>query len=200
MLGTAAGNVPVFAARAWLPEYFVRAFGQGAVQASSFAGLILTFGSALGIGAGGLLALSLRRRIGDNANPTVVILSYVTPVLLLIALPTMGAPVGAAVVTGFAFLLFNLHGGPQIDLIQGVVPNEIRGRFVTLVLMVSYLGAFLGPTMVGVLNDHVFPETAGIRDSLPVTLAIGCVLAAVCWSYRAKPMVALFRGESHASN
>jgi len=59
---------------------------QTAVQASSFAGLILTLGSALGIGAGGLLALWLRRRMGDNANPTVVIASYVTPVMLLIVL------------------------------------------------------------------------------------------------------------------
>ena len=200
MLGTAAGNVPVFAARAWLPEYFVRAFAQTAVQASSFAGLILTLGSALGIGAGGLLALWLRRRMGDNANPTVVIASYVTPVMLLIVLPAMGAPVAAAVLLGVAFLLFNLHGGPVIDIIQGVVPNEIRGRFVTLVLMVGYLGAFLGPTMVGVLNDRFFQEASGIRKSLPLTLAIGCIVAAFCWSYRARPMVALFRGESHASN
>ena len=35
----------------------------------------------------GLLALWLRRRIADNANPTVVIASYITPVLLLIVLP-----------------------------------------------------------------------------------------------------------------
>jgi MFS family permease len=200
VLGTAAGNIPVFAARSWLPEYFVRAFAQSPIQASSFAGLILTLGSALGIGAGGLLAVRLRGRIQENSNPAVVIASYVTPLLPLVVLPFVSAPVGAAIVCGTAFLLFNLHGGPQIDVIQGVVPNEIRGRFVTLVLMVSYLGAFLGPLLVGLLNDRAFRDSTGIRDSLPVTLAIGCIVAAFCWSYRVRPMVALLRGESHGSN
>jgi MFS family permease len=200
MLGTAAGNVPVFAARSWLPEYFVRAFAQDPVEASSFAGLILTFGSVLGIGAGGLLAVWLRRRIYASANLAVVIASYLTPVLLLILLPFMNAPVGAAVVCGAGFLLFNLHGGPQIDIIQGAVPNEIRGRFVTLVLMVSYIGAFLGPMAVGLLDDRVFRSPTGIRESLPVTLAVACMVAAFCWSYRARPMVALLRGESNGSN
>jgi MFS family permease len=197
IFGTAVANIPVFAARSWLPEYFARAFAQKPVDASTLAGLILTLGSAFGIGAGGVLAVWLRRRGRDNANLAVVIASYTTPVALLVLLPFVAAPVSAAIVFGAAFLLFNLHGGPQIDIIQGVVPNEIRGRFVTLVLMVSYLGAFLGPFVVGVLDDHVFIARSGIRYSMSVTLVIACVMAAFCWSYRARSMLALLRGGLH---
>jgi MFS family permease len=193
ILGTAAANILVFGSRSWLPEYFARAFAQKAVEASTLAGLILTLGSALGIGAGGVLAVWLRRRGYESANLAVVIASYTAPVVLLVLLPFVGAPVSAAVVFGVAFLLFNLHGGPQIDIIQGVVPNEIRGRFVTLVLMVSYLGAFIGPFVVGLLNDHVFDTRSGIRYSMSITLAVSCILAAFCWSYRARSMLMLLR-------
>jgi hypothetical protein len=145
-----------------------------------------------------VLAVWLRRRAHEGANLAVVIASYVTPVTLLIFLPLVTSPIGAALLFGAAFLLFNLHGGPQIDLIQGVVPNELRGRFVTLVLMVSYLGAFLGPIAVGLLNDHVFHGLSGIRYSMAVTMVTACVAAAFCWSYRARSILTLLRGALHA--
>jgi MFS family permease len=198
ILGTAVANIPVFAARSWLPEYFVRTFSQNPAESAALAGLVLTLGSAIGIGAGGVLAVWLRRRAHEGANLAVVIASYVTPVILLIFLPFVASPVGAALLFGVAFLLFNLHGGPQIDLIQGVVPNELRGRFVTLVLMVSYLGAFLGPLVVGLLNDHVFHALSGIRYSMTVTMVTACVAAAFCWSYRARSILTLLRGALHA--
>jgi MFS family permease len=198
ILGTAVANIPVFAARSWLPEYFVRTFSQDPAQSAALAGLVLTLGSAIGIGAGGVLAVWLRRRAHEGANLAVVIASYVTPVILLIFLPLVTSPIGGALLFGAAFLLFNLHGGPQIDLIQGVVPNELRGRFVTLVLMVSYLGAFLGPLVVGLLNDHVFHALSGIRYSMTVTMVTACVAAAFCWSYRARSILTLLRGALHA--
>jgi MFS family permease len=198
ILGTAVANIPVFAARSWLPEYFVRTFSRNPAESAALAGLVLTLGSAIGIGAGGVLAVWLRRRAHEGANLAVVIASYVTPVTLLIFLPLVTSPIGAALLFGAAFLLFNLHGGPQIDLIQGVVPNELRGRFVTLVLMVSYLGAFLGPIAVGLLNDHVFHGLSGIRYSMAVTMVTACVAAAFCWSYRARSILTLLRGALHA--
>ena len=198
ILGTTVANIAVFAARSWLPEYFVRTFARNPAESGALAGLVLTLGSAIGIGTGGVLAVWLRRRSHEGANLAVVIASYVTPVTLLILLPFVASPTGAALLFGAAFLLFNLHGGPQIDLIQGVVPNELRGRFVTLVLMVSYLGAFLGPLVVGLLNDHVFHGLAGIRYSMTVTMVTACVAAAFCWSYRARSILTLLRGALHA--
>jgi membrane-bound metal-dependent hydrolase YbcI (DUF457 family) len=115
-------------------------------------------------------------------------------------LPFAATPATAAVVLGIAFLLFNLHGGPQIDIIQGVVPNEIRGRFVTVVLIISYAGAFLGPVLVGVLNDHLFRAHSGIGHSLLVTLLAGCITAALCWSYRTRSTLALLRIRAAESN
>jgi hypothetical protein len=197
IFGTAIANIPVFAARSWLPEYFVRAFAQKPVEASALAGLILTLGAGFGIGAGGLIAVWLRRRGRESANLSVVIASYTAPLALLMLLPFVATPVWAALVFGAAFLLFNLHGGPQIDIIQGVVPNEMRGRFVTLVLMVSYVGAFLGPVVVGVLDDRVFKGASGIRYSMAVTLTLACLAAAFCWTYRARSILALLRGESN---
>jgi MFS family permease len=181
ILGTAVANILVYAARSWLPEYFIRAFAQKPVEAAAISGLILTLGSAFGIGAGGALAVWLHGRGLQNANLAVVIASYTAPVALLVLLPFVAAPGSAALVFGAAFLLFNLHGGPQIDIIQGLVPNEIRGRFVTLVLIVSYAGAFLGPVAVGLLNDHAFGAGSGIRYSITVTLLVACLAAAFCW-------------------
>lgn len=197
-LGTAAGNMLLYAARSWLPEYFIRAFTQTPAEAAAVSGAILTLGSGLGIGAGGALAHWLRRRGIESANIAVVIASYATPVVLLLALPLLGTAGVAASVLGVAFLLFNLHGGPQIDIIQGVVPNEIRGRFVTFVLIVSYSGAFLGPFAVGFLDDHVFGVLGGIRYSMTVTLLLACVAAVCCWSIRARSVGVLLHANARA--
>ena len=198
ILGTSIAGIPIYAARSWLPEYFVRAFDQQPTEASTLTGLILTFSTAIGIGLGGLAAVWLRRRGQENASLAVVITSYITPVALFALLPVMHGPQSAALLFGTAFFLFNLHGGPQIEIIQGVVPNEIRGRFVTLVLMFSVFGIFLGPVIVGLLNDHVFHGRQGIIYSLTITTAVASILAACCWSYRTRSTLALLRGELHA--
>jgi MFS family permease len=196
IFGTAAGNIVVYAARSWLPEYFIRVFADTPIEAATVSGLILTLGSGLGIGAGGLLAHWLKRRGMESANLTVVIASYTTPLLLLLLLPMLGTAAAAAMVLGAAFFLFSLHGGPAIDIVQGVVPNEIRGRFVTLVLMVGYSGTFLGPVAIGFLNDHAFGVGSGVRLSMSVTLLLACGAAAFCWSVRARSMVAVLRARA----
>lgn len=192
-LGTATANILVFAARSWLPEFFIRSFAQSPAEAGTWSGLLLTIGSAAGIGGGGLLALALRRRGFEGANLAVIILSYTVPLAFILALPMLDTPLATALVFGLAYLLFNLHGGPQIDVIQDVVPNEFRGRFITLVLMVGYAGAFLGPVALGFLNDHVFGAGPGIRLSMTVTLALACAAAALCWIAGARPILALSR-------
>ncbi|HEX4151855.1 MAG TPA: MFS transporter [Steroidobacteraceae bacterium] len=192
-LGTAVANGLIYATRSWLPEYFIRVFSEKPAEAAAVSGAILMLGSGLGIGAGGVLAHWLKRRGLESANLVVVIASYTAPLALLLLLPLLGTAGIAAVVLGGAFLLFNMHGGPQIDIIQGVVPNEIRGRFITFVLIVSYGGAFLGPVAVGFLNDHVFGVHAGIRYSMTVTLLLACIAAAFCWSVRARSLAALLR-------
>jgi len=111
-----------------LPEYFVRTFARNPAESGALAGLVLTLGSAIGIGPEVFLAVWLRRRSHEGANLAVVIASYVTPVTLLILLPFVASPTGAALLFGAAFLLFKPSRRPQIDLIQGVVPNELRGR------------------------------------------------------------------------
>jgi MFS family permease len=196
MLGTALGNVLVYAARSWLPEYFIRVFAQSRTEAAAASGLILTLGAGFGIAAGGAVAHWLRRRGIEGANLAVVITSYAAPIVLLLFLPCLSTALTAAIVLGVAFFLFNLHGGPQIDIIQGVVPNEIRGRFVTLVLMVGYAGTFIGPVAVGFLNDHAFGLAAGVRYSMAVTLVLACIGAAFCWSIRARSIVALTQNAS----
>jgi MFS family permease len=193
ILGTAFGNVLVYAARSWLPEYFIRVFAETRTEAATVSGLILTLGSGLGIGAGGALALWLRRRGVEGANLAVVIASYTAPLVLLLLLPPLATGVYAAMLLSVAFFLFNLHGGPQIDIVQGVVPNEIRGRFVTLVLIVGYGGTFVGPVAIGFLNDHVFGVGRGVRYSMALTLVLACIGAALCWSVRARSINGLLR-------
>jgi MFS family permease len=197
-LGTSAANILIYAARSWLPEFFIRLFHQQPGEAGTWAGLVLTIGSVVGIGAGGLLAHGLRRRGVASANLGVVILSYTVPLGFILAMPFLDTPMAAALVFGVAYLLFNLHGGPQIDIIQDVVPNEFRGRFITLVLMVSYGGAFLGPVALGFLNDHVFGAGTGIRSSMTVTLALSCAAAALCWIAGARPIGALSRAANRS--
>jgi hypothetical protein len=123
----------------------------------------------------------------------VVILSYTAPIAVLLSIPALSGGLGAALVLGTAFLLFNLHGGPQIDIVQDIVPNEFRGRFVTLVLMLGYGGAFLGPVVLGLLNDRVFGSGDGIRLSMTITLVLSCMAAALCWIGGARPIAALSR-------
>ena len=192
-LGVALPNVVLYAARSWLPEYFIRAFAMTPAQAGSWAGFTMLVAAVAGTGGGGLLAHVLRARGMLTGTIAVVIASYAAPVLFFVAFPFAGSVVVAATLFAIGFLLFSLHGGPQIDLIQAAVPNEFRGRFVTFVLAVSYSGVFLGPVAIGFLNDNVFGTGTGIGYSIMLVFALFSALSALCWAKGARSIVALQR-------
>jgi MFS family permease len=199
-LGVAIPNVVLYAARSWLPEFFIRTFAMTASQAGSRAGFAMLVAAVIGTAGGGLLAHTLRARGMVTGTLAVVIGSYATPVILFAIFPLMPDAASAATLFIMGFLLFSLHGGPQIDLIQAALPNELRGRFITFVLAVSASGVFLGPFAVGALNDHLFPTGSGIRYSLLLVLSLFSALAALCWCAGARPILALQRARDREAD
>jgi len=72
--------------------------------------------------------------------------------------------------------------------IQLATPNQYRGQTSALYLFtINLCGLGLGPLVVGIMNDHVFPAADGVRYSLALVNAITAPLAALLLWIALKP-------------
>lgn len=170
---------------AWVPSMFIRRHGWSAVEIGHTYGLLLlTFGTA-GVLCGGWLGDVMTRRQGaaGRLRAAVAVKLLTIPFIFAYTLIPDGRtalfPLAAAV-----FLPTFLNGlSPAI--LQQMVPNQMRGTAISIsLLVINLLGLGLGPTLIALLNDHVFHDPAAIHYSIlivsiaMVTLSLACLLIA----------------------
>jgi MFS family permease len=55
-----------------------------------------------------------------------------------------------------------------------ITPNQFRGQITAIyTLFTGLVGVTIGPLMVGLLSDHVFPGPKGLQPSLATMYAVG---------------------------
>lgn len=163
-----AGALSLFAAyglSGWLPTIMLK---RGENLSASFAYGSLLAGMAV---AGGLFAGFIADRVGDRRR--VVALTYVLGAIsvALLACSRDQTLTIVAVAGAGAFVI-----GSQIvlnNLVAATYPTEIRGTGVGIFLGLSRVGAMLGPSVSGVLQ-----QWSGSADIMFVTIGVALLMTA----------------------
>jgi hypothetical protein len=65
-----------------------------------------------------------------------------------------------------------------------VLPNQVRGQALALILFIANLGGLtLGPLLPGLLNDYVFRSEGALGMSLGITLSVSTLGAALVFGW-----------------
>jgi len=163
--------VLIQATAVWTPIFFVRAFSLSPIAAAARLGGVVLVAAPLGHLIGGQLTSHVLRRGGE---PGLVVAAS-----LAAAIPLGGlfgaAPSAGLALWAYAALVVVLGIAAPAGL-TGISRMAPAGRLAlanaAYMGMATLLGVGLGPTLVGLLSDHVFGGEAGLRASL-ISLIIG---------------------------
>lgn len=170
----------VYALNIWGPTYLIRTFGYLPGAAGLNFGLIM-----MGAGTAGLLFAGwLADRWFAAGTPD----AYLRTVLLsMFGLAPCAVGLGFAADETLAIgllcgaIFFSaFQGGISIGALQLMTPNRLRGQAVAVYLLVANLiGLGLGPTVIAATTDYVFRSDAAIGQSIALSAAVLCPLAAL---------------------
>jgi MFS family permease len=173
-LAVGMGTVALFGyGFTWLPTMFTRVWGWPAPQFSLYYGVILLTLGPLGTVSGGFVSDRLYARGYKDAPYRV--LSVSLPLLVIVGgtaalWPDPYLAIAALAVSAFFSSMSTSTG---IASVVFATPAQYRGRIMALYTMTnSMIGTLIGPTGVGLLNDHVFTSEAGIKWSLASIMLI----------------------------
>jgi MFS family permease len=165
---------------AWLPTAIVRAYGVSAGEIGKVLGVSTIVSNSLGMLLAGFYCDRLTRR-GQQDAPIIVALIAAVGIASFGSLPTLMPSVYWVYVAIFvAGLTFNAYNGVGPMAVNQVTPNQYRATVSAVYLfVVNALGLGIGPTLVPLLNDHVFHDPSKIRYSLIIVVFLAATAAII---------------------
>jgi len=167
---------------AWSPAFYERTYGWGPEVAGPMMGMVSLVGSLIGLLMGARLAELFARR-NDDANLRVLLLAHGLALPLHVLAPLMPNPWLALGCNALAGLV-GVMGGPGFyAAVQLTTPNEMRGQLnILYAASMNTIGGSLGPTVIGLLTDHVAPSEADLGYVLvAVNLMFGPIALFLLW-------------------
>ena len=177
-----------YAGTSWTPEFFRRTFDWSAGQTGFWYGLVgVMLASVAGAFVGGWVTDRVGKRHADaplRVAAFAMLLSWI-PSAVGTLMPDPWLALGVlAVAQFFTTFTFPLAAAA----IQLSTPNQHRGQMSALYLFVINLcGLGLGPVVVGLMNDTLFPGADGVRWSLAWVNGVTAPLAALLLWMALKP-------------
>jgi MFS family permease len=119
--------------------------------------------------SGGVLATRLYRAGRKNAPFVCTLAALVAMVITSALLPLMPSPYLAAAILVPATFAGAMSSACGAAAAVFATPGDFRAQVTSIyVLTINGGGLLIGPTAVGLLNDHVFTDPTGVRGSLVV--------------------------------
>jgi MFS family permease len=167
-----------YAVAAWLPTALIRAYGVSYGQVGKILGVSTILMNSTGMLLAGILCDRLTRS-GSKDAPIVVALISSCGIAVFACLPYIMPTVPLVWVAIFvAGLTFNAYNGVGPQAVNQVTPNQYRAQVSAVYLfVVNALGLGVGPTLVPLLNDHLFHDPLKIRFSLIIVVFCAAVAA-----------------------
>jgi MFS family permease len=165
-------------AQMWIPTFFQRTYAWDVVRSGRVLGLVSLIAMPLGLAIGVWLVERLERRNLTDAPLRIVILAAFFRIPASILMPLMPTPWLAVLCQGVVYCSVGMGGASQNAALQIVTPNQMRGQVTALYLFLfQVIGMGLGPSVTGLLTDHVFHAESELRYALVTLYAISAPLA-----------------------
>jgi predicted MFS family arabinose efflux permease len=170
-----------YAAGAWIPTYFIRAFGWAAMQAGMAYGVITIVCGVGGVIGGGALSDITVSNGFLSGRPIVMALASLCAMPFACAAALVGqAALSLTVLVPFIFLT-TVALGILPAAQQAMTPSRMRGVVAALgVLMVNLIGLGIGPTAIALMTDYTFHDPAKVGRSLSLLLPLMLLVSALC--------------------
>lgn len=165
---------------AWLPTAIIRAYGVSYGQVGKVLGVSTILMNSSGMLLAGIFCDRMTRQ-GRKDAPIIVALISACGIAVFASLPTLMPTVELVWVAVFVSgLTFNAYNGVGPMAINQVTPNQYRATVSAVYLfVVNALGLGIGPTLVPLLNDHLFHDPLKIRFSLIIVVFCGAVTSII---------------------
>ena len=179
-LGAAANAFAVYSLNSWTASFFIRSYGMGSGEVGSWLALILGFGGALGLLAGGVLAerLGVRDTRWYNWVPAWAAVLCAPFVCATFLVDDARLALLCFVVPG---TLATVYLGNTLAMVHGLVGLRMRALASAILLFVlNIIGLGLGPFSVGLLSDLLEPSLAqhALRNALLLVVPLAFVWSA----------------------
>ncbi len=164
----------------WYPELFIRTWHWSAAQAGLVNGVASLTTGPLGLLAAGWWSSRILSSGRNDAPLRLSVIAAAAMTITATALPLSPAPLLAA--CALFVLKFFMAFAPVLvpAAIQTVAPEGLRGQLAALFIVTTgILGVAGGPTVPGLLADHVFQAPGGLALALSTS---ALVLARYPWS------------------
>jgi MFS family permease len=152
-----------YAAAIWLPSYFILSHGMSMTEAGMWLGIGAAAGGITGSLASGAIVEALlpkdqRWQLWVPALGILLSVPLLVTVLLLpsgVALTLGGHDIPmVAVISVISAFLGSLWMGPSYAALARLLPLELRGQAVALlVIVINVMGSMLGPPIAGLVSD-----------------------------------------------
>jgi MFS family permease len=157
----------------WLPTMFDRVWHWTPSQFSTWYGWVLLIFGPLGAITGGWLATRLYRQGRKDAPFVAALIAMATTTLISAVLPLAPNPYVAVALLAPASWTGAMGASCGAAAAVFMTPGEFRAQVSSIyVLTINGLGLLIGPTAVGLLNDHVFTGPTGVRWSLVLVVLV----------------------------
>ena len=160
---------------AWLPAYFSRTWEWDIPKFSVYNGIGLIIVGPLSVNFGGWLADRLQSR-GRSDGPVIVVIMGVW----IMVISSVIFPLMPSALSSFAVYLTTIVGAAMGTAcaplaIVGIAPGQIRSQAIALFyLVISMIGAIIGPQSVAFITDFIIGDESAIRYSMAgVALTVG---------------------------
>lgn len=165
---------------AWLPTAIVRAYGVSYGQVGKVLGVSTILMNSTGMLLAGILCDRLTHK-GHKDAPIIVALISTCGIAVFSCLPTLMPTVTLVWIAIFVSgLTFNAYNGVGPQAVNQVTPNQYRAQVSAVYLfVVNALGLGVGPTLVPLLNDHLFHDPLKIRFSLIIVVFCAALSAII---------------------
>ena len=169
-----------------LPTAIIRAYGVSYGQVGKVLGVSTILMNSTGMLLAGILCDRLTRK-GHKDAPIIVALISTGGIAVFSCLPTLMPTVTLVWIAIFVSgLTFNAYNGVGPMAVNQVTPNQYRAQVSAVYLfVVNALGLGVGPTLVPLLNDHLFHDPLKIRFSLIIVVFCAALTAIILlWMVR----------------
>lgn len=156
----------------WLAVTFDRTYGWPVEKYALYHGLTLIAMGPLSVMFAGWLSDRATGRGDKDAPMRIALLGLFLSTPLAIIAPLLENGMHAFIVMAASNIGLAFISSVGVTALLQIVPSRIRAQIVALYYMcISLTGLFLGPTLVGLLNDYLFGPS-GVRYSVALIPAI----------------------------
>ncbi|HEY0596076.1 MAG TPA: hypothetical protein VGD20_09710, partial [Sphingopyxis sp.] len=153
--------------------------------------LLLVFGTA-GVLMGGWLGDVMTRRHGPGGRLRIAIAVKLLTIPFIVGYTLLPDASWALLPLAASIFLPTFMNGLSPAILQQMVPNQMRGTAISIsLLVVNMLGLGLGPTLIAVLNDHVFRDPNMIHLSILLVCVVMAAISLLLILIAYRPYVAL---------